>query len=265
MEIHVISAYNWGVGTVNPGSHLIVSEDDMTPLTENTICICRKPDCNIPYGFCHCGCEAKTPICPMTKASMGHVRGMPFKYIRGHQKRQKRKDLRGVGHFKIDGVYCRLIALTQQQYAICEEVDYERLSKRMWQASYDSKMRSYYAVSYLPMVNGKQDQQSMHREVMGLSIGDTRKIDHCEPMATTINIRSNLRFATSKENSYNQRCRTTNTSGRKGVCPDNKGFMAYIRANGKFLVLCRRRSFEEACAIRSEAEKKYHGKFARSK
>jgi len=39
---------------------------------------------DIPYGYCHCGCGNKTSIIKRTSRTIGHIKGEPLKYIRGH-------------------------------------------------------------------------------------------------------------------------------------------------------------------------------------
>lgn len=38
----------------------------------------------IPYGYCHCGCGAKTTICPGTDRPAGHIKGEPHRFLLGH-------------------------------------------------------------------------------------------------------------------------------------------------------------------------------------
>jgi hypothetical protein len=48
------------------------------------LCICRDPNCDIPYGLCHCRCGGKTNIATRSKAGRGHIKGMPIRYILQH-------------------------------------------------------------------------------------------------------------------------------------------------------------------------------------
>jgi len=43
----------------------------------------------IPYGCCHCGCGAVAPIIKQTCKSRGFVKGLPHKFIFGHQNKNK--------------------------------------------------------------------------------------------------------------------------------------------------------------------------------
>lgn len=60
----------------------------MTPLAQNTLCICGKADCSIIYGTCHCSCGQATVVSPKNDADWGFVKGMPRKYKIGHQRRK---------------------------------------------------------------------------------------------------------------------------------------------------------------------------------
>ena len=76
---------------------------------------------------------------------------------------------------------------------------------------------------------------------------------------------SNLREATSSQNSMNQKVRSDSTSGIKGVSYDKKRNMwyVYIDINKKRKHLGRFETREEAAAARIAAEKVYHGAFAK--
>jgi len=43
----------------------------------------------IALGFCQCGCGAKTTIADRTRPKFGHVKGMPMRFVRGHNSRTK--------------------------------------------------------------------------------------------------------------------------------------------------------------------------------
>lgn len=45
------------------------------------------PQPNVPYGFCHCGCGAKTNLATMTSKREGIVKGEPRRYLPGHHAR----------------------------------------------------------------------------------------------------------------------------------------------------------------------------------
>jgi hypothetical protein len=71
----------------------------------------------------------------------------------------------------------------------------------------------------------------------------------------------NVRWATNSEQGYNQKKRSTNTSGRTGVTWDKaRGkWNALITFNNKNIYIGRYSSFEEACLARESAELEYFG------
>jgi len=75
----------------------------------------------------------------------------------------------------------------------------------------------------------------------------------------------NLRVATAKQNQCNQKIRSDNTSGLKGVSwsAERKKWQTGIQVNGKRVALGRFNTKEEAYAAYCEAARRLHGEFAR--
>ncbi len=71
----------------------------------------------------------------------------------------------------------------------------------------------------------------------------------------------NVRWATNSEQGYNQKRRSTNTSGRTGVSwnKEKSKWVAAITYNNKVINLGYSDSFEGAVSLREEAELKYFG------
>lgn len=229
-----------------------------------SLCVCGKPDCFIEKGYCHCGCGELAPIADRNKASLPFRKGERKIYIHNHHS-IKRPVIEDALPFKINGIYCRLIALTQGQYTIVYESDYRWLMQWKWQADWNKATRSYYAKRSV-RVNGKQGQIKMHRLILGLANGDPRESDH-ENLNTLDNRRSNLRLATSQQNSCNQRMRQNNKCGYKGVHQhkNSNKWAAQIQANGEGKWLGEFDTPEEAYQKYCEAAKDLHGEFARLK
>lgn len=114
------------------------------------------------------------------------------------------------------GCAFRRIPLTQGRYAIVEPADYEWLSRYKWFAI--KTERGYYAVRAVSAQEEerRQYQIRMHREIMG-DIPKGKIVDHRNQNGLD-NRRSNLRNATSQENSWNKRKQKGRYSSKyKGV------------------------------------------------
>ena len=42
---------------------------------------------NVPYGYCWCGCAMRTRIAPCSSARLGHVKGQPYRFLKGHARK----------------------------------------------------------------------------------------------------------------------------------------------------------------------------------
>jgi hypothetical protein len=168
------------------------------------------------------------------------------------------------GTFKIDGIPCRLIALTRGKTTIVWEVDYADLSQFSWCARRDGYTGAWYAIRTVH--EGERHwEESMHRRILGLQFGDPRKGDHVEVDQTLDNRRSNLRIATHGQNRMNSRRPRNNTTGYKGVsfCKHNGMFSSRLTADGRQMHLGYFSTAILAAEAREVAALKYHGRFAR--
>ncbi len=146
----------------------------------------------------------------------------------------------------------RTIPLTQGQVAIVDAEDYEYLSQFKWQAHFDPKTQTFYAIRNVLMA----------RDVMQAPSGVI--VDHRDHN-TLDNRRSNLRTATRSQNMINRRKFSSNTSGETGVYfhSRDKKWAAFINLNGKRKYLGYNfPSREDAVAARRRAVKDLHGDFA---
>ena len=238
----------------------------MTPHKRSlALCICGDSRCSIPYGECHCGCGEHTTISTYNHIAFGYVKGMPRKWVVGHQNRIH-LPIEDAVPFKIHGFYCRVIPLTRGAIVIVLEEHYRWLMRWKWHAVWNPKYGGFYAVRNSTTVNGKRTIISMHKVIMGENPFDLPKRDHIDGN-TLLNIPFNLRPATHTQNCTNARTRRDNTSGRKGVYErkDNGKFRVMISFEGTDLRLGQYDTFEEACAVRAAAEEKYHGEYRRKK
>ena len=143
------------------------------------------------------------------------------------------------------------IPLTQGQYALVDDQDFDELNQFKWCAHWNPNTRSFYAVRGIPLPNGKQTAERMHRRILGLKRGDKRQGDHINH-DTRDNRRLNLRIVTNQENHHNQRS--------KGYSWDDhsKKYRAGIMANGEYRHLGLYDTTQEARAAYLEAKRIYH-------
>ena len=253
-----------GMSGLAPRQSLSWKGHDMTSPSQSVpLCICGDPSCKIPYGYCHCGCGRKTTLSPFTCKKWLSVKGEPQRFIKGHQARIK-PSIEYAKPFKIGGVNCRLIPLTQGKFAVVDEADYYWLMQWKWCVQICKKTGKYYAYR-AEIVHGKTILIAMARQILGIGYGDTEKVDHVDPMATTDNRRKNIRPATQTENNRNVGIQKNNTSGYKGVSWSKAAqkWLAQITVDRVNIYLGIFTSKEEAYAVYCMSAFKYHGKFAR--
>ena len=188
------------------------------------------------------------------RADRGLAKSEFYKYVKDHKAIKYRPNMDLLAPFKIDGKYCRLIALTMGQFVIVDAEDYERINRWKWNAQYNTQMSCYYA---------KRTGMQMHRAVLGLSVAESQAIDHANHN-TLDNRKVNLRPATTSQNCCNRKISIRNKSGFKGVHWDKSSLMwrASIRLHGKLLHLGRFAVAEDAADAYWEAAKRLHGEFA---
>jgi hypothetical protein len=127
-----------------------------------------------------------------------------------------------------------------------------------------SNCRGKLYVRNYKIVAGRQVQTMMHRIISNALEG--AEVDHINGN-TLDNRKENLRLCTHSENIKNQKLRSNNKSGYKGVyfCKNNQKWRSSIRVNGKKFYLGSFNNPEEAYASYCDASKKYHGEFGRTK
>ena len=111
--------------------------------------------------------------------------------------------------------------------------------------------------------NGKSKTFRVHR-LVGIAFlenpDNKPMIDHIDENKSNNNVK-NLRWATPKDNKYNQGKQINNTTGFKGVNFDKKKYRAQIRINGKLKHLGYFKTAEEASRAYEEKAKEIHGNF----
>lgn len=178
------------------------------------------------------------------------------------QSKKRRMMFRDALPFKIEGIYCKLIALTQGQFAIVNLEDYERLSDRNWHAMYCPNTRSYYAGGYFSDDGINFHHISMHREILNLRYSRENLPDHINHV-TLDNRRNNLREATYSQNCQNRKRRIDNISGFKGVFADGNKWRSEVELMGERVSRSGFNSPLEAHLWYQETAKRRFGEFAR--
>lgn len=215
---------------------------------------------SIAYGYCHCGCGYKTNIHTYNHSERKTIAGTPRKYINGHKKKGS-----GMGlyvdavPFKIDGVYCRLIPVGKEFYAIVDESDYRWLVRWRWISARSTKNIVYACRSR--MVKGKIENMYMHFQIHPPPRG--KQVDHISTVSLD-NRRKNLRHATPAQQAANRNKSSNNTSGFKGVHKaGNQYYVSSIMVNGISIYLGRSKDPEVLAARYREMAVKHLGEFAR--
>jgi len=155
------------------------------------------------------------------------------------------------------------IELSQGRVALVDDEDFDWLSKWKWYYLRDKKAKTGYAKRN---IGSSPHQQAvyMHIAIMKRHKCWKRKkeVDHID-MCGCDNRKVNLRLATSGEQGINERFRSDNTSGIRGVCwyKQTGKWVAYITVNRKRKHLGYFVNKEDAIAKRLWAEYKYFGKF----
>ena len=95
------------------------------------------------------------------------------------------------------------ISLTQGQFAIVDNKNYEWLSQWKWHVYWNKYTQSYYAIRMSKRERSKQHTIYMACEILGLKHGDKRQSDHINHN-TLDNRESNLRIVSCQQNQFNR-------------------------------------------------------------
>jgi hypothetical protein len=156
----------------------------------------------------------------------------------------------------------KTIPLTQGQFALVDDGDYEWLSQWNWYAQYDPTRYSFSAARHPGVINGKRSVIWMHRQITGIEKGI---VDHRD-RNTLNNQRHNLRGANDVQSGQNRGLRKDSGTGFKGVTTERryriKKYRAYITVNRKKISLGYFREIHDAARAYNAAAKRYFGEFA---
>jgi HNH endonuclease/AP2 domain len=156
----------------------------------------------------------------------------------------------------------KMIPLTQGEFALVGDEDFESLSKYKWSVVKSTKRIACYARRGIRTGN-KITIEYMHRAILPAPRGFV--VDHIDGNGLN-NQLSNLRLADRRENARNRPKQRNNLSGFKGVCrqQERNGWKAQIRANKESHYLGLFATAELAAAAYNGAAEKLHGNFAKT-
>lgn len=147
------------------------------------------------------------------------------------------------------------IPLTQGQFALVDDADFEWLNSFKWCANWKPKVKGFYAIR-----SDKRKTVFMHRQVLGLT---DRNIlaDHINHR-TLDNRRKNLRPVSYSQNMMNRHgARSGSKTGLRGVRKLAKSYVARIKVGGKDIHLGVFSTAKGASTAYAAANKKHFGRF----
>lgn len=156
-----------------------------------------------------------------------------------------------------------LVELTQDQFAVIDADDADRVGDHNWFAQWTPSTRHFYAKRRIVRKTGKGiGAQSLQEFVFGELEGFT--VDHIV-LGNGLDCRKvNLRFGDSTDQARHRRLRSDNASGFKGVHlrRSTGRWIATIRIKGVLTYLGDFVTKEEAAWAYREAATKHYGDFA---
>lgn len=147
----------------------------------------------------------------------------------------------------------RKIKLTNAEYVLVDDADYEWLNQYRWSWHMNG-------VQFRRIIDGKEVRTFMTHLILPRKTGYV--IDHRDGDKLN-NQKDNLRYATLSGNARNSGIRKDNTSGYKGICKRRNRWQAYIYHNCKQLHLGSFVTKEEAAKAYDNAARDLYGDFAR--
>ena len=156
---------------------------------------------------------------------------------------------------------------TSNGYKFCfDKSQYDLISKYCWHKHQDGYLRALYSYYYDDKGKRHNHYILMHRLLLDAdNTHKDKEIDHINGNPWD-NRLCNLRFVTHSQNIQNEKLLRSNTTGHKGVYWNKleKKWKAAITASGNVIHLGTFYTYDEAVIARENAEKKYHGDFARA-
>jgi hypothetical protein len=149
--------------------------------------------------------------------------------------------------------------ISQGQQMVIDKSDLGFVENFSWSA--ESYNGTFYVKTNVRK-NGKWTTAKLHRLLLNAKPNEF--VDHINGNPLD-NRRSNLRIVTRSQNIANSKVRKDSTSGYKGISWNKslKKWMSYIDSNKKRIHLGYYNNIADASVARKEAERTYHGQYAR--
>ena len=185
----------------------------MTPLRrilppDPSACLCGKSDCDIPFGYCHCGCGERTKLARQRIRNL--YAGFPLLYINGHNA-IKRPVIECEPPFFLNGSACRWLQASKGYFAIVDADKYEELMQWRWFGHHQKACDKVYLMRHGGTKNGvRSPLVLLHRYL--LSAPPDKTVDHINGNSLD-NRLSNLRIATMRQQIQNRK------KHRRGILP----------------------------------------------
>ncbi len=138
----------------------------------------------------------------------------------------------------------KILKLTQNKVSLLDDIDFEKASQFKWYARKDSKYAFYAQRKF--NIDGTWKNIMLHRYL--LNPPADMYIDHINHDGLD-NRRCNLRIVTHSQNHFNERIRTDNSSGFKGIHWNKKNNNWNVHLANKYLGSFN--TIEEACNCRN--------------
>ena len=143
---------------------------------------------------------------------------------------------------------------------LIDEDDAHILSRYSWRAP-TNRNKTYVRCD--TRKQGKKVYLLLHREILGLKVGDKLQADHINGNSLD-NRRENLRVVTPRQNNLNSKKKYSKHGNRfRGISTRKYGFPSQIRVNGKLQHLGTYKTDVEAAYAYDMASLEHHGEFGR--